>query len=28
MYPVELFAGQRFDIKLAFIPRSYLKSNY
>ena len=28
MYPVVLYAGQRFDIKIAFIPRSYLKSNY
>jgi hypothetical protein len=28
MYPIVLYAGQRFDVKLAFIPRSYLKSNY
>jgi hypothetical protein len=28
MYPIVLYAGQRFDIKLAFIPRSYLKSDF
>lgn len=28
MYEVVLYAGQRFDIKIAFIPRSYLKSNF
>lgn len=28
MYPIVLYAGQRFDIKIAFVPRSYLKSNY
>jgi len=28
MYPIVLYAGQRFDLKLAFVPRSYLKSNY
>lgn len=28
MYPIVLYAGQRFDVKLAFVPRSYLKSNY
>jgi len=27
-YPVVLYAGQRFSCKIAFIPRSYLKSNY
>jgi hypothetical protein len=28
LYPITLYAGQRFDLKLAFVPRSYLKSNY
>ena len=28
LYPIVLYAGQRFDIKIAFVPRSYLKSNY
>ena len=28
MYEVVLYAGQRFDVKIAFIPRSYLKSNF
>lgn len=28
LYPIVLYAGQRFDLKLAFVPRSYLKSNY
>lgn len=27
-YPVVLYSGQRFSCKMAFIPRSYLKSNY
>jgi len=27
-YPVVLYAGQRFDVKIAFIPRSYLKADY
>jgi len=28
LYPIVLYAGQRFDLKIAFVPRSYLKSNY
>jgi hypothetical protein len=27
-YPVVLYAGQRFDVKIAFIPRSYIKADY
>jgi len=27
MYPVVLYAGQRFDIKIAFVPRDYVKTN-
>jgi hypothetical protein len=28
LYPIVLYAGNRFDIKIAFIPRSYLKGNF
>jgi hypothetical protein len=27
MYPIVLYAGQRFDIKIAFVPRDYVKTN-